>query len=92
MIVGGAVQALVVSCEIQFLHLYQVARRLELAREFVYALRKQVVVAVVGTAVRDVLEAHGVRPHPMPAQPQMLIMALMHFLDTRALARPASLA
>jgi uroporphyrinogen-III synthase len=86
MIVGGAVQALVVSCETQFLHLYQVGRRLELAREFVYALRKHVVVVVVGTSSRDILEAHGVRPHPMPAQPQMLIMALMHFLDTRAAA------
>jgi uroporphyrinogen-III synthase len=86
MIVGGAVQALVVSCEIQFLHLYQVARRLELAREFVYALRKHVTVAAVGTSPQDVLEAHGVRPHPMPAQPQMLIMALLHFLDTRASA------
>ena len=87
MIVGGAVQALVVSCEFQFLHLYQVARRLELARELVYALRKHVTVAVVGTSPRDVLEAHGVRPHPMPAQPQMLVMALLHFLDTRAAAQ-----
>jgi uroporphyrinogen-III synthase len=84
MIVGGAVQALVVSCEIQFLHLYQVARRIELVRELIYALRKRVVVAVVGTSARDVVEAHGVRPHVMPAQPQMLIMALMHFLETRA--------
>ncbi len=92
MIVGGAVQALVVSCEIQFLHLYQVARKLELAREFVYALRKHVVVAVVGTSARDIVEAHGVRPHSMPAQPQLLIMALMHFLDTSAgaLRRAAS--
>jgi uroporphyrinogen-III synthase len=86
MIVGGAVQALVVSCEVQFLHLYQVARRLELARELVYSLRKRVVVAVVGKSARDTLEAHGVRPHPMPPQPQMLVMALMHFLDTRAAA------
>jgi len=84
MIVGGAVQALVVDCQIQFLHLYQVARRIELARELIYALRKRVVVAVVGTAARDVVEAHGVRPHLMPPQPQMLIMALMHFLETRA--------
>ncbi|HYP76025.1 MAG TPA: uroporphyrinogen-III synthase [Polyangiaceae bacterium] len=84
MIVGGAVQALIVSCEIQFLHLYQIARRLELAREFIYALRKRVVVAVNGTSARDVVEAHGVRPHFMPAQPQMLIMALMHFLELRA--------
>jgi len=76
----------VVSCEIQFLHLYQIARRLELARELVYALRKHVTVAVVGTSSRDILEAHGVRPHLMPAQPQMLIMALMHFLETRAAA------
>lgn len=84
MIVGGAVHALVISCEIQFLHLYQVARTLELSREFVYALRKQVVVAAVGTPVRDVAEAHGVRPQLLPAQPQMLIMALMHFLEVRA--------
>jgi len=84
MIVGGAVHALIVSCEIQFLHLYQIARRLELAREFVYALRKNVAVAVVGVAASDVVEAHGVRAHVMPAQPQMLIMALMHFLETRA--------
>jgi len=83
-VVGGEVQALVVSCEIQFLHLYQVARRLELARELIYSLRKRVVVAVVGTSARDVVEAHGVRPHVMPTQPQMLIMALMHFLETRA--------
>jgi|SRR6187431_1650992 len=86
MIVGGAVQALVVCCEVQFLHLYQIARRLELARELVYALRKHVTVAVVGTLPRDVLEAHGVRPHLMPAQPQMLVMALLHFLDSRAAA------
>jgi len=84
MIVNGALQALVVSCEIQFLHLYQIARRLELARELVYALRKRVVVAVVGTSARDVVEAHGVRPHLLPPQPQMLMMALMHFLETRA--------
>lgn len=83
-IVDGSVQALVVSCEIQFLHLYQVARRIELARELVNALRKRVVVTVVGTSARDVVEAHGVRPHVMPAQPQLLIMALMHFLETRA--------
>jgi len=83
MIVGGAVHALVVSCETQFLHLYQVARRLELARELVYALRKHVTVAAVGTEAHEVLEAHGVRPQLMPAQPQMLSMALMHFLETR---------
>lgn len=84
MIVGGAVHALVVSCELQFLHLYQVARRLELVRELVYALRKRVVVAVVGTSARDVVEAHGVKVHVMPAQPQLLLMALMHFLEARA--------
>ena len=90
MIVGGAVQALVVSCEIQFLHLYQVARSLDRARELVYALRKHVTVAVVGTSAREVLEAHGVRPHPMPAQPQMLVIALMHFLGTRASGTPGA--
>jgi len=84
MIVGGAVQALVVSCEIQFLHLFQVARRIELAREFVYALRKHVTVGALGTSSREILEAHGVTPHSLPAQPQPLITALIHFLNTRA--------
>lgn len=91
LIIGGGVHALVVSCEIQFLHLYQVARRQELAREFVYALRKRVVVAAVGTSCRDVLEAHGVRPQPMPAHPQMLTMALLHFLGTRGAAGSSAL-
>jgi uroporphyrinogen-III synthase len=84
LIIGGSVQALIVSCEIQFLHLYQIARRHELAREFVYALRKQVTVAVAGTSASGVLEAHGLRPQAMPDQPSMLVMALMHFLNTRA--------
>jgi len=84
MIIARSIKALIVSCEVQFLHLHQVARGLDVARELVYALRKHVVVAAVGTSVRDILEAHGVRAHTMPAQPQMLVMALMHFLDSRA--------
>jgi uroporphyrinogen-III synthase len=83
MIVGGTVQALVVSCEIQFLHLYQVARRLELAREFVYALRKHVTVAAIGTSSRDILEAHGVRSHSVPTEAETLLTALTPFLNTR---------
>jgi uroporphyrinogen-III synthase len=90
MIMGGAVQALVVSCEVQFLHLYQVASTLDLAREFIYALRKRVVVGAVGTSCRNTLEAHGVEPHSMPLQPQLLIATLLPFLDPRAPTARAS--
>lgn len=80
-IVAGRVDALLVTCELQFRHLYQVARRLDLGRELVQALRKDVLVATLSGPCQAVAEAHGVRPHVMPAHPKLLALALMRFLD-----------
>ncbi len=82
-IVERSVDALAVTCQIQFRHLYQVAERLDLGRELVEALRKDVVVAAVGPTCRAIIEVHGVTPHVMPEHPKMgpLVMALMRYLD-----------
>jgi uroporphyrinogen-III synthase len=84
-IVAREVDALAVTCQIQFRHLYQVAERLDLGRELVEALRKDVVVAAVGPTCRAIIEVHGVRPHVMPEHPKMgpLVMALMRYLDMK---------
>ena len=82
-IVERKVDALAVTCQIQFRHLYQIAERLDLSRELVDALRQDVVVAAVGPTCRAIIEVHGVRPHVMPEHPKMgpLVMALMRHFD-----------
>jgi len=84
-IVAREVDALAITCQIQFRHLYQVAERLDLGRELVEALRDDVVVAAVGPTCRAIIEVHGVRPHVMPEHPKMgpLVMALMRYLDMK---------
>jgi uroporphyrinogen-III synthase len=84
-IVARDVDALAITCQIQFRHLYQVAERLDLGRELVDALRKDVIVAAVAPTCRAIIEVHGVRPHVMPEHPKMgpLVMALMRYLDMK---------
>jgi len=97
-IVERSVDALAITCQIQFRHLYQVAERLDLGRELLDALRKDVVVAAVGPTCRAIIEVHGVAPHVMPEHPKMgpLVMSLMRYLDAkqgterRAAAMPRS--
>ncbi len=84
-IVERSVDALAITCQIQFRHLYQVAERLDLSRELVDALRSDVVVAAVGPTCRAIIEVHGVTPHVMPEHPKMgpLVMSLMRYLDNK---------
>jgi uroporphyrinogen-III synthase len=84
-IVERSVAALAVTCQIQFRYLYQVAERLDLGRELVDALRRDVVLAAVGPTCRAIIEVHGVAPHVMPEHPKMgpLVMALMRYLDAK---------
>ena len=84
-IVDRSVDALAITCQIQFRHLYQVAERLDLGRELLDALRKDVVVAAVGPTCRAIIEVHGVAPHVMPEHPKMgpLVMSLMRYLDVK---------
>jgi uroporphyrinogen-III synthase len=87
-IVERKIDALAITCQIQFRHLYQVAERLDLGRELLDALRTDVVVAAVGPTCRAIIEVHGVRPHVMPEHPKMgpLVMALMRYLDLKEVA------
>jgi uroporphyrinogen-III synthase len=84
-IVARDVDAIAVTCQIQFRHLYQVAERIELERELVSALNDRVVVGAVGPTCRAILEAYGVQPHVMPEHPKMgpLVAALMRHIDQR---------
>lgn len=85
-IVDREVDALAVTCQIQFRHLYRVAERLDLEHEMIRALKSSVVVGAVGPTCRAILEAHGVEPQVVPDHPKMgpLVMALMRHLHSRA--------
>jgi uroporphyrinogen-III synthase len=84
-ILEGQVNALAVTCQVQFRHLHQVAERLCLAQKLVQALNERVVVGAVGPTCDAVLQAHGVRAQVIPDHPKMgpLVMALMRRLDLR---------
>ena len=85
-IVGGQVDALAITCQIQFRHLYQVARSLGLEQDLVRALNARMVVAAVGPNCRAVLETHGVDVHVVPEHPKMgpMIVTLMRYLQLGA--------
>jgi uroporphyrinogen-III synthase len=85
-IVDGTVDALAVTCQIQFRHLFQVAERLGRHRELVRACNERTVVAAVGPTCHAILQAHGVKVQVMPDHPKMgpLVVALMRHLDRRA--------
>ncbi len=82
-VVAGEVDALAVTCQIQFRHLFSIAQRLELERDLVRALNERVVVAAVGPTCQALLRLYGVDVHVVPDHPKMgpLIVALMRHLD-----------
>ncbi|MDP9151808.1 MAG: uroporphyrinogen-III synthase, partial [Myxococcota bacterium] len=82
-IVAGEVDALAVTCQIQFRHLFQVAQALGLEADLVRTLNQRMVVAVVGPTCHAILRVHGVQVDVMPEHPKMgpLIVSLMRHLD-----------
>jgi len=82
-LVAGEVDALAITCQIQFRHLYDVAARAGLAEKLIRALNERVVVAAVGPTCEAILHAYGVRVQVMPEHPKMgpLVMALMRHLE-----------
>jgi hypothetical protein len=84
-IVAGHVDALVITCQIQFRHLFEIARRKSLEQRLLLALRQRVAVAAVGPTCHAVLQAHGIRVHVMPDQPRIgpLVSSLMRHLEQR---------
>ncbi len=84
-IIRGEVDALAVTCQIQFRHLFQIAERLGLDADLVRALNERVVVAAVGPTCHAILQVHGVDVHVIPDHPKMgpMVTSLMRHLDRR---------
>jgi uroporphyrinogen-III synthase len=82
-IVVGEIDALAVTCQIQFRHLFQVAEKLGKERDLVQALNGRTLVGAVGPTCQAILLAHGVKVDVMPDHPKMgpLVIALMRRLD-----------
>jgi len=91
-IVAGEIDALAVTCQIQFRHLYHVADRIGRARELVNALNDATVVAAVGPTCQAILLAHGVNVRVMPDHPKMgpMVISLMRHLERRNGRRDAT--
>lgn len=84
-IVAGEIDALAVTCQIQFRHLYQIAEKVEAHRDLVDALNGRTVVAAVGPTCQAILRAHGVAVDVVPDHPKMgpLVISLMKHLERR---------
>jgi uroporphyrinogen-III synthase len=82
-IVAGEVDALAVTCQVQFRHLHAVAQRMGLERDLVRTLNERMTVAAVGPTCHAILQMHGVEVDVMPDHPKMgpLIVALMRHID-----------
>jgi uroporphyrinogen-III synthase len=89
-ILEGRIDALAITCQIQFRHLFQVAQRLGLERDLVRALNDRVVVGAVGPRCHAILQVHDVEVDIMPEHPKMgpLIVALMRHLERRTASAP----
>ncbi|HEX3593505.1 MAG TPA: uroporphyrinogen-III synthase [Polyangiaceae bacterium] len=84
-IVAGQLDALAVTCQIQFRHLFQVAEGLGLAPDLIRTLNERMVVGAVGPTCRAILQVYGVDAHVVPEHPKMgpLIVSLMRYLERR---------
>lgn len=90
--IAGEIDALAITCQVQFRHLYQVAEQMQLGRELVRALNEKMIVGAVGPTCDAILQAYGVRVQVMPEHPKMgpLIIALMRKLELRTRRGDAS--
>ncbi|HEX4339227.1 MAG TPA: uroporphyrinogen-III synthase [Polyangiaceae bacterium] len=91
-IVAGQLDALAVTCQIQFRHLLQVAESIGLGPDLIRTLNERMVVGAVGPTCRAILQVYGVEAHVVPEHPKMgpLIVSLMRYLERRDGERGAS--
>ncbi|MCL2447516.1 MAG: uroporphyrinogen-III synthase [Polyangiaceae bacterium] len=82
-IIAGDIQALAITCQVQFRHLHAVADRLGLSRDLVRALNERLVVGAVGPTCTAILQVHGITAQVVPEHPKMgpLVVALMRHLE-----------
>ena len=82
-LLAGEVDALVITCQVQFRHLLEIARRLYVLTPLLEVLREDVVVAAMGPTCHAILQLHGVPVDVMPDLPKMgpLVRSLMLYLE-----------
>jgi uroporphyrinogen-III synthase len=93
-LIAGELDALAITCQVQFRHLLEVARRLSLGAALLDTLRRDVVVAAMGPTCHAILQLHGVPVDVMPDQPKMgpLVRSLMLHLEHTHLPAASSAA
>ncbi|MEO8259476.1 MAG: uroporphyrinogen-III synthase [Acidobacteriota bacterium] len=79
----GRVDAIAFTNEIQCRHLFRVAGDLGLSGQLAAALNTDTIVAVIGPVCADSLQALGVTPDVIPAQPRMgsMVAALAEYFE-----------
>jgi uroporphyrinogen-III synthase len=82
-IIGGRVDAIAITSQIQCRHLFQVAESHGQSRALTEALNAKVVVAAVGPVCASALRSFGVIPHVQPAHPKMgpMMVALADYFE-----------
>jgi uroporphyrinogen-III synthase len=82
-VIGGRVDAIAFTNEIQCRHLFQVAADCSVADDLANALNGNTVVGAIGPVCAEALHRVGVTPDVIPAKPQMasLIGALAEYYD-----------
>lgn len=90
-LIGGRVDAITFTSQVQARHLFQVAAGLDQVDALVAALNDRMVVAAVGPTCATALQRLGVTPDVVPDHPKMghLVVALAHHLEQEG-NRPSS--
>jgi uroporphyrinogen-III synthase len=81
--IAGQIDALLVTSQIQFRFLLEVAARADLAAPLIKALNEQVIVGAIGPVCASALRAGGVTPDVLPASPNSasLVGAVADYFD-----------
>lgn len=89
-IIGGRLDAVAFTTQIQVRHLFEVAQKIGLAGELTRALADATVVASIGPTCSAVLRGFGVTPQVEPVHPKMrpLITALADYLEQTNASKP----
>jgi uroporphyrinogen-III synthase len=89
-IVGGGMDAVAFTSQIQVRHLMLMAGEMDLLPELLRALNTHTVTAAVGPTCAAALRVHGITPHVVPAVPKLgpMVAALFAYLGQGRVAPP----
>jgi uroporphyrinogen-III synthase len=88
-VIGGKMDVVAFTSQIQIRHLYQVAEEAGRAGELTAALNEKAVVASVGPTCTGVLQSFGVEPRIIPDHPKMghLVLAISDYIKRNPQSR-----